>query len=359
MPTQLNLTGPLWKGYGLAFHRYESAVSCDDEGKREGTTSAANLATVRPTSGNNPYYEDRAQALAHLEEWKILHLRGSLVLALIRSSPRGSAMDSVSRFVMDRGKISGPFNDLELESMAVRGVCSPYSKVSIDKKSWADLSQYLSDRQARLNAPEPLRPPPLSADSVSPLQGFPTTLSSKVLRPFSLLPLLLLHYLTAGLYTFFSVTAILGGLPRVRSDDPSTGKAIGLCFLPLFNMYWICLIYPRLGSRINGTCATYGLQPAVPLALTYVVSACMVVPLAMATIGCLVLSVLYLSFPNEQHTEAWLVFFVFPHAFTLLNYLVVWPWFAGAVQLGINRVFELQVAVLLSQHQSTFSNGVR
>ncbi|MFN0018701.1 MAG: hypothetical protein ACKVP0_10610 [Pirellulaceae bacterium] len=240
--------------------------------------------------------------------------------------------------------------------MSASGACSAFSKVSTDRKVWTGLAEHLSDRQARLNAPLPLRPPPLSTGpQLGPLQGMPTTLGSQLLRPLPLVALLLLHYLTLGIYSFLTITATLGALPKVRNDDPSSAKAIGLCFLPLFNMYWICLIYPRLAQRINGTCASFGLRPTVPLALAYAVSACMVIPLVLASIGLIAITILSFAYPKESHFEAWLVFFILPHSCTALNYLIVWPWFCGSVQLGINRVFELQLAMLLSQGASVFS----
>jgi hypothetical protein len=259
-------------------------------------------------------------------------------------------------YVLDRGNRYGPYSEEDLVQISVRREVSEFAQISTDNKTWIVLRRYLEDQEARRNAPQPLRPPQDDGGwQVSPLQGFPTTLTSRILRPFPLVALFLLHYLTLGIYTFFSITATLGGMPKLRTDDPSVGKTIGLCFLPLFNVYWICLIYPRLGQRINGMCSTFQLRPTVPDALTYCVSACMVVPLVMAIIGCVVLTILYLSFPNDRHEEAWQVFFVWPQVFTALNYLIVWPWFSACVQSGINGVFVLQLHALLSQNKATFS----
>jgi len=61
----------------------------------------------------------------------------------------------------------------------------------------------------------------------------------------------LLSILTLGI--FGSIYHLLkhGRLPVVRHDDPSAGKAIGFSFIPLFNIYWYFVVWPRLIDRIN------------------------------------------------------------------------------------------------------------
>jgi hypothetical protein len=61
----------------------------------------------------------------------------------------------------------------------------------------------------------------------------------------------LLTVVTFGLYPFFHFNMMHGGLPKVRSNDPSAGAAIGFHFIPLFNIYWVIFVHLRLVDRIN------------------------------------------------------------------------------------------------------------
>lgn len=256
-------------------------------------------------------------------------------------------MESTAFYVMDRGKISGPFTESDLESLSARGTYSSFSRVSADQLNWLRLEDHLRARKERLASPAPLQPPPLAqATGVQPAAGLPALITSELQRPFPIVALLLLHYLTLGLYSFFATIAALGSLPRNRTDDPPTGKALGLCFLPLYNLYWIPTLFPAFARRLNAMSRRYGLAPSLPAPLAYTVAACVVIPIGMATAGLPVLGVLTLAFRENSHLEAWLVFFVLPHFFTVLNYLLVWPIFAAAVQMAINRIFEVQLASL-------------
>ena len=53
-----------------------------------------------------------------------------------------------------------------------------------------------------------------------------------------------------------------GKLPKVRPDDPSAEKAIGFCFIPFFNLYWIFFTFRRLCLRLDEQRDLYGLPPA-------------------------------------------------------------------------------------------------
>ncbi|MDY6811526.1 MAG: hypothetical protein SW127_21375, partial [Actinomycetota bacterium] len=53
-------------------------------------------------------------------------------------------------------------------------------------------------------------------------------------------------------------------MPRLRRDDPSATVAIGLCFVPVFNLYWFFFSYRRLCVRINEQRCFHGLPPTAP-----------------------------------------------------------------------------------------------
>jgi hypothetical protein len=64
-------------------------------------------------------------------------------------------------------------------------------------------------------------------------------------------PLVILpHYMTCGLFPLIWLNLMHGKLPRIRPDDPSAGKAVGFCFIPFFNLYWIFFTFRRLCLRI-------------------------------------------------------------------------------------------------------------
>jgi hypothetical protein len=73
--------------------------------------------------------------------------------------------------------------------------------------------------------------PAFAFDNVHHLTSFPVPV------------VILLHYLTCGLFSLIWLNLLHGKLPRVRSDDPSAGRAIGFCFIPFFNLYWIFFTY--------------------------------------------------------------------------------------------------------------------
>jgi hypothetical protein len=94
------------------------------------------------------------------------------------------------------------------------------------------------------------------------------------------------HHLTPGLppWAFVTLTiltfSIFGviyhqlkqsKLPVVRRDDPTAAKAIGLMLIPIINVYWSFVAWPRLIDRINFQYRLRG-QPA-PINRGHVVAA--------------------------------------------------------------------------------------
>ena len=60
-----------------------------------------------------------------------------------------------------------------------------------------------------------------------------------------------LSVLTVGIFPIFWVNHWHGIMPKRRTDDPSTARAIGFMFIPLFNLYWNFESRLRLGTRLN------------------------------------------------------------------------------------------------------------
>jgi len=115
---------------------------------------------------------------------------------------------------------------------------------------------------------------------------------------------ILLHYLTFGIFTFIWLNLMHGKLPRVRPDDPSAGRAVGFCFIPFFNLYWIFFTYRRLCVRVDEQRELYGLAPSKLKGI--------------ATTAC--------------------IFQVIPYINVLIGLTIVVPIFLGMMQSSVNQL---------------------
>ncbi len=115
---------------------------------------------------------------------------------------------------------------------------------------------------------------------------------------------ILLHYVTLGIFTFIWLNLMHGKICRVRKDDPSAGRAVGFCFIPLFNLYWIFFTYRRLCLRIDEQRDLYGLAPG---------NLC-----GLATATC--------------------IFKVIPYINTLFGFTILTPVFLGMMQASVNEL---------------------
>ena len=89
---------------------------------------------------------------------------------------------------------------------------------------------------------------------------------------------ILLHYITFGIFTFIHFNLMHGSLPKVRPDDPSAGKAIGFMFIPFFNFYWVFFSYGRLCLRVDEQRVQHGLPPSELQGLSIAMCILMVIP---------------------------------------------------------------------------------
>ena len=140
-----------------------------------------------------------------------------------------------------------------------------------------------------------------------PLNGFPPTgpvADRHQLTQFSVVAVVLLHFCTCGIFSFIWLNLLHGKLPRVRADDPSAGKAIGFCFIPFYNLYWIFFTFRRLCLRIDEQRLLYGM-PASNLR-------------GLATTASL--------------------FQVLPYLNLLVGYTIIAPIFIGRMQASVNQL---------------------
>jgi len=71
------------------------------------------------------------------------------------------------------------------------------------------------------------------------------------LSTFPVAVVIILHFVTFGIFTFIYMGLKHSKLPMIKHDDFSAGKAIGFMFIPFFNLYWMFMFWLRLADRIN------------------------------------------------------------------------------------------------------------
>jgi len=89
-----------------------------------------------------------------------------------------------------------------------------------------------------------------------------------MLSVFPVASLVLLHYVTAGVFSLVYLNLLHERMPRLRRDDPSATVALGLCFVPVFNLYWLSFTFRRLCVRINEQRCFNGLRATAPVWLS-------------------------------------------------------------------------------------------
>lgn len=251
-------------------------------------------------------------------------------------------------FVLERGRTLGPFRFEDVRRMRLNGQCSSQTQITNnpqDQSSWYPLDRFIHETDQALSVPSPLAPPPLTDGHLVGATDNRTA-SIGLMRPFPVAVLILLHFLTAGLFTFFRTTGTHGVLPKFRTDAPNAFMAIGLLFVPFYNLYWLFVVYPRLAQRVDTFGKQFGLPRIVPPHLAWTVSTFAFIPVVMGTIGVIVL--LLTVFSDAPKTAAIWIFMIAPHFFSLMNFFVVFPIFSGLVQRNINLIFDAQIGLLKS-----------
>ncbi len=90
--------------------------------------------------------------------------------------------------------------------------------------------------------------------------------------------IVLLHFVTCGLFTTIWFGIQHGNLPKIAQDDPGAGKAIGFLFIPIYGIYWLFIFWLRLCDRINLQLALRGLEPKAPRGLVLAYCIIMLIP---------------------------------------------------------------------------------
>jgi hypothetical protein len=122
------------------------------------------------------------------------------------------------------------------------------------------------------------------------------------LGSFSGAVVVLLHFLTLGIFTMIWFNLMHGNMPKTRHDDPSAGKAIGFLFIPFYCLYWVFFTFIRLVDRVNLQRSARGLPPAL-----------------------------------RGFTIAVCIMTVIPYV-NYVAFLIVWPIWAGLMQGSVNEL---------------------
>jgi len=108
--------------------------------------------------------------------------------------------------------------------------------------------------------------------------GERAALTRHQMTPFPTWALVMLHFVTFGLFPLIHLSALHGKLPQAESDDPTAGKAIGFSFIPYFHLYWWVFNALRLADRINLQFRLRGLPEPVPRGLAVTAGVVGVIP---------------------------------------------------------------------------------
>lgn len=95
---------------------------------------------------------------------------------------------------------------------------------------------------------------------------------------------IVLHYLTLGIFTLIYQGLKLSKLPMVRENDFRAGKGIGFCFIPFYNYYWIFRFVNAISDRLNFQFRLRGQRPPVPRGLGIAACILWVIPFYTAII---------------------------------------------------------------------------
>jgi hypothetical protein len=132
--------------------------------------------------------------------------------------------------------------------------------------------------------PAPTQAPVAPSQPVGYYSGAPIFPNGHELSDFPVVGIVLLD-IFVPIFSVIWFNLMHGKMNRNRPDDPGAGKAIGFCFIPLFNIwYWDFFTFRRLVLRVNEQRTDHGLPPADldGLALTTCVLYACIIP-----IGCI------------------------------------------------------------------------
>jgi hypothetical protein len=123
------------------------------------------------------------------------------------------------------GKQAGPIDEESIRQQIATGTLNP------SDLCWCEgMADWQSIGTVFGFTPQAGAPPPLTSRTDA------TTSCSHQLTAFPVAAAVLLHYVTLGIFTLIWLNLMHGKMCRVRTDDPSAGKAVGFCFIPFIGL---------------------------------------------------------------------------------------------------------------------------
>ena len=183
------------------------------------------------------------------------------------------------------GKEYGPISAEQLRQWLAENRVNAQTRVQLEGSSeWKLLGEVVEIAAPPAGVPPPIGQPPVAPDA-----------GRHRFTEFSVVAAVLLNYLTCGLFSFIWLNLMHGKLPKVRPDDPSAGRALGFCFIPFFNLYWIFFSYRRLCLRVDEQRELYGLPPSNLKGLATAACIFQIIPYLNIFIGCTIITPLFLG----------------------------------------------------------------
>jgi len=248
-------------------------------------------------------------------------------------------MHAIQYYVRFRGKSQGPFTLEDLQRMRQQGALTRFHKIlggptGDDGVPATELESLLAPAVGEAVATIP--------PQVTDPRRIPTAILDTVVVPFPVGVLLFLHYTTLGMFSFFYITGLHGQLPRVVSTDLNARKAVGLCFVPVFNIaWWFFVVYPDLCRRLSDLRGALGLRGRLSEWWGY--SLAVLIALSTALVGMWGTVVLLTGGDWERGLYVLLAPGVVLAGVILLVY---WPWYAATVQRHCNEIGTQQIRCL-------------
>ena len=97
--------------------------------------------------------------------------------------------------------------------------------------------------------------------------------------------MMLLHFVTLGIFPLAYFSSLQGRLPKAERDDPTPAKSFWFTFIPYFGIYWLIFNTARLADRINLQFRLRGMPDRVPRAFLIATAVVSVIPYAYILTG--------------------------------------------------------------------------
>jgi hypothetical protein len=137
----------------------------------------------------------------------------------------------------------------------------------------------------RQGVPSPL-PGAVYKREVSQLTpGERAALTRHGVQAFPMWAMLLLHFVTFGIFPLAYFSSLHGRLPKAERDDPTPARGFWFSFIPYFGIYWVIFNTARLVDRINLQFRLRGLPDRVPRTFMMVTAVLTVIPYVYFLIG--------------------------------------------------------------------------